>query len=586
MNAELRRTALQVIALALCSLLLGAALAWGQDVPEAATLTAPTLVPTVESQLVDMLPAESGVARIAREAVVRIGILYNEPPFGELNVRGELSGFDADLGRAMAEAWGVTPQFVQATRQTGIDLLVAGEIDMLLAAQPHLRDLDSRVEFSEAYFPSAQMMLVRESDAAQSLADMAGRRIGYVMGTRGERALQEWTTRSGVQVAPVPFVNFDQMLAALNSGTIDGLIETRVRVLRSVTQPGIARFIDAPVMPEPFAVAVRRQDVNLRNLIDRTLQFFLSSGKLNEIHRANFNNVDYPADVLIAWANVGDAAPQPGQSASDVPYPPMYIIPRLQSDRTLRVAGIEDVSADAPESQRRLDAAHRALINEIARRWNVSVVYVPLNGASAADLVASGQADLAVGLTPDWNVASRVDFTEPYMMHGLQLMVETSLGIRGFGDLRGKAVGTFSEEPGGVEALRAQAERSRAIVDDVFQLANESDAAFSVLAATDVNLAAVFGDSMRLLPHLQNNPDTLSLLSDADGHPIYFTREVLAMATPRNDLDFHLLVEYTLQEMQRDGSLVSLLSPVALPGAIPPRELWPGANSFLGFSAS
>src|SRR5690349_8779933 len=84
----------------------------------APTLVPPTLVPTQDAGIFDTIPTESSVARIVRDGVVRVGILYNEIPFGLLNIRGEVSGYDADLARSMAEQWGVEVEFVQVTRQT------------------------------------------------------------------------------------------------------------------------------------------------------------------------------------------------------------------------------------------------------------------------------------------------------------------------------------------------------------------------------------------------------------------------------------------------------------------------------------
>ncbi|MBL8145258.1 MAG: transporter substrate-binding domain-containing protein [Anaerolineae bacterium] len=575
---------LLVFVLALGLLTGGAALAQ-EPVP---TLIPPTLVPTPATAPVDALQTESGAARIARDGVVRIGILYNEPQFGELSVRSDssgqpiIAGFDADLGRAIAEAWGVTPQFEQVTRQTGVAQVANGTIDLLIAAQPHLRELDSQIEFSQSYYPAEEMLLVRETDAAQNLPDMANRKVGYVVGTRSETALNYWLSRSGIAVTPQPFYTVDQALAALYAGEIDGLVGNRARLVLAVGQPGIARFLPQPVMPEPYAIGLRRQDANLRGLVDCTLQYLYATGTLNEIHKAHFNGVDYPLNTMLAWANLGDTAPTPAQAEGTITFPAQYAAPRVLADHTLRVAGLRELPADAPQSQRMLDNVNRALVNEMARRWGVNVAVVPDNGQSPVEQVASGQSDLAVGVTADWNTAAQVDFTDPYLMHGLQLMVETSRNIGGFGDLRGKAVGIFSDDQASRDVLIAQAEAARAIVDDIYQVANDQDAAFAILAATDINLDAVFGDSIRLRPHITGNPDTLALLSDADGRPLFFSREYLSLATPRNDLDFRLLVEYTMQEMALDGTLATLINPAADPASQPVTEIWPGSSTYLG----
>ena len=57
-----------------------------QDI--APTLVPPTLVPTAAPASSEALPSESGVARIVRDGKVRVGVLYNEPSFGQFSIRG------------------------------------------------------------------------------------------------------------------------------------------------------------------------------------------------------------------------------------------------------------------------------------------------------------------------------------------------------------------------------------------------------------------------------------------------------------------------------------------------------------------
>jgi ABC-type amino acid transport substrate-binding protein len=552
-----------------------------QQVP---TLVPPTLVPVVESGALDALPSESVVARIASSGKLRVGILFNEPPFGELNIRGEVSGFDADLARSIAEAWGVEIEFVQVTRQTGIDVLVSDEIDLLIAAQTHRRELDSRVEFSQSYYPNQKALLVREGDGAAVLAHMADRKVGVVLGTPAEQAVLEWQRRVDYAFTIQTYLTLDRAIAALTSSEIDGVVDSRVRLSRTITQPGIARFVDEPVQQEPFAIALRRQDVQLRNLVNRTLQYLFNSGRINEIHQTHFSGASYPQNTFVTWANVGDEAPRPDQAATDVPFPAQYAVPRVRSGGQLRVAGLVELPPDAPESERRLDTANRALVNALAMRWGVSVVAVPSGGANPADLVANGEADLAVGVQPDWSYADRVDFTSRYILHGLRLMIESNSNIGGFGDLRNKWVGIFASEPGVSEVIRAEAERVNAIVDDVYTIAREQDAAFAMLAENNVD--AVLGNSMKLIPHIEANPEQLELLTDGEGRAIWYSRSAISMAVPRNDIDFRLLVEYTLQELAREGTLTQALLPVMQAQDFPRFEIWPGSSDYLGFSLS
>jgi ABC-type amino acid transport substrate-binding protein len=342
------------------------------------------------------------------------------------------------------------------------------------------------------------------------------------------------------------------------------------------------RFVDVPVMPEPYAIGMRRQDVNLRNLVNRTLQYLYSTGKLDEIHKADFDGTNYPAQGFVVWANLGTDAPKPDQFGQDVPFPPQYVVPRLQTDKQLRVAGLVDLPQDAPESQRRLDAVNRALINAMAQRWQVTVVPVPANGQSPLDQVASGAADIAVGVTPDWNSVGSVDFTSYYLLHGLRLMVRTKDDYSGFSDLRGKTIGLLQTDAGAQDVVKDQANRLNAVIDKYFTILREQDAAFTLLV--DNNADVVFGDSLKLTPNVEANPNDLKLTTNADGTGIWYSREFVGMAVPRNDITFRLLVEYTMQELTRDGSLATILQSVMNPQDMPVLDIWPGPSSYLGFT--
>ncbi len=562
--------------LALSTGLIAAADPTQQEVP---TLVPPTLVPTAPPTNLDALPSESGTARIARDGKVRVGILFNEPPFGEYNIRGTESGFDADIARAMAEAWGVQVEFSQVTRQTGIDMVTSGSIDLLLAAQPHLRELDSRVEFSQSYFPAVEALVVRQGDGATVLAHMADRKVGVVLGTTGEMAVDYWQSHADYHFEVLRYLSLDQALTALNSQEIDGVVSNRTRV-SAVISPEQERIVDVPVMPEPYAIALRRQDVNLRNLVNKTLQYLYVTGKLNDLYQQNFDGASYPGQGFAVWQNVGDA-PNPGQFGGDVPFPAQYVVPRMQSEGKLRVAGLVDLAADAPESQRRVDAANRALVNALAMRWNVTVTAV---AGDPVSLVASGGADLAVGVSPDWNITDQVDFTSSYLLHGRRLMVRTSDDYGGFGDLRGKTIGVLADDTGARDAVKVEADKFNAVIDKFFTILREQDAAYTLLV--DNNADVVFGDSLELIPNVEANPDALKLTTNADGSSIWYSRQFISMAVPRNDIDFRLLVEYTLQELRRDNSLAPILQPVMNPQDMPPIDIWPGSSLYLGYDLS
>lgn len=548
-----------------------------QDV--APTIVPPTPIPVGSAGANDSLVETSALVRIQAEGRVRIGILYNEPPFGELNIRGEVVGYDASLGRSMAEAWGVEAEFIQVTRQTALEQLLSAQVDMLLAARVHRREFDEQLEFSQTYYIGSQAMLVRLDDGAQSLGEMANRRVGVVMGAESESAVAYWQERNGIAVSVQRYLTYDQAVVALMANEVDGVVDKRYR-LRNTLDPDRMRILDGEVQPEPYAIAFRRQDVNLRNLVNHTLQYLAQTGRLAEIHAEFFPFRAYPVDTVPIWAGVGESAPQLSLYDMPITYPQQYAAARVLSDRVVRVAGIPQPIPQSPEADRRIAQANSALVQAMAARWGVSVQFLTSTEDPLA-LVERGEADLAVGVMPNWNAVNRVDFTGSYLLRGKRMLVEVDQSYESFSDLRGKWVGVFATEPGTADLVNSLASSVNASVN-IFTVTRDEDAAYELLV--EDNIDVVFGDSVRLLPHLEANAGQLKFSERCQTCDAWYTREYMALAVPRNDLDFRLLVEYTLQEMYQDGVFNTVLAGAYVPGYELSYEVWPGSSVYLGVS--
>ena len=545
------------------------------------TLVPPTPLPAQNADVDDALVSESALARIQAEGVVRIGILFNEPPFGELNIRGNVVGYDAALGRSIAEAWGVQPEFVQVTRQTALDALRFDEVDMLIAAQVRQRSLDPLVEFSQTYYRGSQTLMVRADEAAQTLPEMDGRVIGVVRGTPAEDGLAFWRQRTGVNVSASYYLTLDEAIVGLVNGEVDGIVGKRYE-LREAAQPDVTRVFEEVVRPEPYAIAVRRQDINMRNLINRTLQYLSQSGRMEEIHNEFFPARPYPVDTVPEWDGIGDEAPTPGQYTTDVTYPQQYTLPQVQASGVVRVAGIAQPGPDATTAEQRLADANTQLAQAMAARWGVQLELVPNSTEDPLGAVQRGEADLALGVVPSWEATDRVDFAGTYLLRGKRLMVRENDDFTSFRDLRGQWIGTFATEPDAEALARELAESVNNNSANFYTIARDQDAAFEMLSEDTIDV--VFADSVRLLPHLEANPNALKLSDRCPSCDPWYTREYLGVAVPRNDLDFRLLVDYTLQELWLDGTLDSALSSVTVPGESLTFDVSPGASEYMGFA--
>src|SRR5690606_1172159 len=130
--------------------------------------------------------------------------------------------------------------------------------------------------------------------------------------------------------------------------------------------------------------------------------------------------------------------------------------------------------------EKRLDTFYREFVNQLVRKWGVRVEFTTAPQNEAVQLVADGGADLAIGITPDWNLAAQADFSMPYLMHGLRLIAPANSNVFGFEDLRGGGtVATLFSEPASAQAAVREAERAQARIDSF--LTDESSIALQLL---------------------------------------------------------------------------------------------------------
>jgi ABC-type amino acid transport substrate-binding protein len=343
----------------------------------------------------------------------------------------------------------------------------------------------------------------------------------------------------------------------------------------SSAHPDAVTILDDAIIEEPYAIAMLRQDIHMRNLVNRTLQFLLSAeigqtSKLEQLHTQYFPGNTFRFDALPIYDNVGDA-PNPSQFGTDVPFPQGYVVPRLLNSRVLRVAGLQDPNTLPPDAQR-LAQVNRSVIDQIAIRWGVQIEIVQ---GDPFELLEQGQADIAVGIQPNWDLSGRVDFSQAYLMHGDRLMASADRDIRNFTDLRGRIVATIIGDEGARERADAWAESINVTIR--FFETTQEHAAITIL--DDRNADVLYGDSLLLLPVYQFNT------GEFEFGERFYTREYLTFALPRNDIDFRNLVDYTLQEFVREGTLNTILAPVLLPEATPPQiGIAPGSSDYLGFN--
>ncbi len=517
------------------------------------TKTPPTPVPTPVRALDEGLETRSNWHEAIQSGTLTVGMLFNEVPFGWLDIRGNVTGYDADILRSITALWGIDIRFLHVTRQTGGEMLHAGEVDLLAGGQLLLSQRLEEYAFSHAYHLDTLQTLVRADAPWQTLADLTGQSVGVVRVSAEEDYLAEWSQRENIAYLTRPQPTLDRGLRTLLAGEIEALVGERSQLEQLQREPGQIRPLESVLGALPLAFALPAADSILRDALNHALQTIASNGRLRELHTLYFPSIPHDEEQIPQWVDLGDdGAFNPPDT---IAYPEHFTLPSLREASVLRA-----VLVNTPDS--RLANLCTGLATALGELWGLTVDFETAEAASAIASVVAGEADIAIGVAPSWAESARVDFTAPFLRHGSLLLTRAARDITSFANLPSPAtIAIPAQDPLILARLREVAEASGIELGDT-RVVSAALLANELLADEEVD--AIFADSLVLAPFLRDYPDRFRVASNANGG-IWFSREYLSIATPENDVAFRNLVELSLQALAQDGRLTMLLEPLTNP---------------------
>lgn len=192
---------------------------------------------------------------------------------------GELTGFDVEIGAAIAEEMGLEPNPVTTPWETITQSLLGNKFDVIIGSMAITAERAERVNFSDPYYYSGGMLFVPEgSDEIASAEDLEGKRIGVVAQSTYDTAAQEYTD-------DIKYYNSD--VVALKDLTVEGRLDAVITAdvvgFEAIANGMEIKEVGKPLWIEQAAVAVRKDDEKLLEEINKALQAIIDDGTYEEI---------------------------------------------------------------------------------------------------------------------------------------------------------------------------------------------------------------------------------------------------------------------------------------------------------------
>jgi polar amino acid transport system substrate-binding protein len=225
---------------------------------------------------------------------LRIAVDDDFPPFSYKERTGALTGFNVAIASAICEDLRLTCEFSARSWDDLMPALERGEVDAVIAGVKVTEQAVETADFTGAYYRSLGRFAVRKQNpiVKADMRSLAGRRLGVVKGTAHEAWLTTYFPRSNIR----PFASMQEGLEALRRGVVDAFFGDALQLMFWLTgnaSQDCCRFVagaynDPDYFSQGMAIAVKRGNTELRDVLDYGLDRLQSSGNFAAIFRRYF----------------------------------------------------------------------------------------------------------------------------------------------------------------------------------------------------------------------------------------------------------------------------------------------------------
>ena len=169
----------------------------------------------------------------------------------------ELTGFDVELVQALGQKLGYKVEMVSMGFDALIPALQAGNIDVAIAGMTITDERKKVVDFTDSYYTSGLMIMVRKDSPVKSIDDLKGKTIACQIGTTGENK-----SRSVEGATVKAFNTQDEAALELKNGGADAVIGDAPVVEYYMTKAGkdFAKTVGEKMEAEPYGIALKKDN--------------------------------------------------------------------------------------------------------------------------------------------------------------------------------------------------------------------------------------------------------------------------------------------------------------------------------------
>lgn len=247
---------------------------WLPMAAAAAVFVAGVTTPVVAQNATQTLAKDSTLETVKKRGVIKIGN-GTFRPWVMRDKKGELIGFEIDVGNLLAKDMGVTPEFIPTQWDGIIPALLTGKFDIIVGGMSKTPKRGLQVNFSRTYNRTGTMIAASTKLAKDFSTVEDFNSTSVVMACRrGSTACDK--VRAFTPKAKWIFFDDEQLaLQEVLNGNAHGVPSSwpQVTLWSFLNKDSLHSPITSPIQPNPAALAVRKGDPDFLTFINNWVEW-------------------------------------------------------------------------------------------------------------------------------------------------------------------------------------------------------------------------------------------------------------------------------------------------------------------------
>jgi len=233
------------------------------------------------------IAGDDSFKRVKNSGKLVIGLDDSFPPMGFRKEDGTLNGFDIDTAEELGKRLGIKIEWQPTAWDGVIHSLNAKKFDCIWNGMTITEERAKQVAFTKPYIMDGQVAVVRFDE--KRFKDLKGLRNVKVGAQKGSSAIKAVEKLPAKPAELKEYEDNPKALLDLESKRLDVVVIDNVTGRDFIAKrPGKFKILAGFISKEPFGVAFRKEDKELRETVQKTLDAMVKDGTMKKISKKWF----------------------------------------------------------------------------------------------------------------------------------------------------------------------------------------------------------------------------------------------------------------------------------------------------------